>query len=121
MTKMTYAQAIDNAIALFNGVETDIDVMATLERLEDLKGSLAKRSSGKRGMTSTQKANVGIKETILDVLADLDKPSTVSEINHDERLAEYTNQKISALLCQLLKDDKVVKTLEKKKALYSLV
>ena len=48
MTKMTYAVAIDRAIA------GDVDA-EVVERLENLKAQLAKRGSGKKGLTKTQK------------------------------------------------------------------
>ena len=113
MTKMTYAQAIDMALEVL----TD-DV--AIEKLEALKVQLAKRGSGKRGMTTTQKANVGIKDTIATVLLELDKPVTVTELIADERLHEYTNQKVSALLRQMIEEGRVVKTIEKKKAYFSV-
>ena len=48
MTKMTYAQAIDIAL------ETVVDEMAR-EKLEALKSQLAKRGTGKKTPTKTQK------------------------------------------------------------------
>ena len=113
MTKMTYVQAIDYVLGMVDNVEV-------AEKLEALKGQLAKRGTGKRGMTTTQKANVGIKDTILDVLAEQENPVTVTELLKDERLEGFTNQKISALLRQLKDEDKVVKTMEKKKAYFEV-
>ena len=113
MTKMTYAQAIDMALEVL----TD-DV--AIEKLEALKTQLAKRSNGKRGMTTTQKANVGIKNTIAEVLLEVDKPVTVTELIANEKLHDYTNQKISALLRQMVEDGRVVKTIEKKKAYFAV-
>ena len=113
MTKMTYVQAIDFAVA-------NIDNAEVIEKLEALKVQLAKRSGGKRGMTTTQKANVGIKETIVDVLAEKDNPATVTELIADERLHGFTNQKISALLRQLVDENKVTKSVNKKKSYFAL-
>lgn len=109
--KMTYAQAIDNAI---NGTMTD-EVKA---RLEELKASLAKRSQGK--VTKTQEANVGIKEVIMDVLAKAESALTVTEMLKDERLSEYSGSKITALVTQLVKDGKVERAMVQKRARFSL-
>lgn len=49
-----------------------------------------------------------------------EKPITVTELLKDERLEGFTNQKISALLRQLKDEDKVVKTMEKKKAYFAV-
>ena len=52
--KMTYATAIDSAL---NGNITD----EVREKLEALKVQLAKRNSGERKPTKTQKENEGLK------------------------------------------------------------
>ena len=115
MTKMTYAQAIDFAVE-------NIDNIDVIEKLQALKAQLAKRNSnGKKGMTKTQKENEVIKEVILNVLADHDERMTVSDMIADERLNGYTNQKISALLRQLVDKEMVEKTMEKRKAYFIIV
>lgn len=114
MTKMTYAQAIDMALEVMTNEEA-------IEKLEALKVQLAKRSDGKRGMTTTQKANVGIMETIVEGLAEMENPVTVTElISGYAPLEGFTNQKISALLRKLVEAGKVVKTMEKKKAYFTV-
>ena len=121
MTKMTYVQAIDNAIASLTILESnECDRDATIEKLEALKVQLAKRSSGKKGLTKTQKANVEVKETIKVVLAEVGEMVTVTELISDERLSVYTNQKISALLRQLVEAGEVTKVIEGKKARFGL-
>ncbi len=121
MTKMTYVQAIDNAIASLTILESnECDRDATIEKLEALKVQLAKRSSGKKGLTKTQKANVEVKETIKVVLAEVGEMVTVTELISDERLSTYTNQKISALLRQLVEAGEVTKVIEGKKARFGL-
>ena len=72
--------------------------------------------------TKVQIENESIKETILEVLIDSDKKMTISDIqNANEELSSYSNQKISALLTQLVNEKKVERTLEKKKAYFSAV
>lgn len=80
---------------------------------------LENRKSSKRGMTATQKANVEVKATIMDVLAEAEEAMTVTEILGDERMAGFTNQKVSALLRQLIAEGVVEKTIEGKKAKFS--
>lgn len=122
MTNMTYAQAIDFALQVLNenvfeGIEEEKST--AMERLEALKAQLAKRSTSKT-LTKTQKANEEVKAVIADVLADTGEKMTVTELIADDRLNGYTNQKISALLRQMVEAGKVMKTLEGKKAYFAV-
>ena len=113
MTNMTYAQALEIAI------NTVMDKEA-VDRLTALKVQLEKRSSSKTP-TKVQKANEGIMETILRDIGEFGKPVTVTElINGGEGLEDLSNQKVSALLKKLVEAGKVTKTIEKKKAYFSL-
>ena len=77
--------------------------------------------SSKRGMTATQKANVVVKDAIVEALSTIGKAVTVTElIATSDALAGFTNQKISALLRQMVIANEVVKTIEGKKAFFSL-
>lgn len=63
--------------------------------------------------------NEAIKGEILGILGESEAPMTISEIN--ERLAkDFSSQKVSALLTQLIKAESVVKTYEKKVAYFGL-
>ena len=124
MTKMTYAQAIDFAIDVMNpDVDPEDDKFnweEVREKLEALKEQLAKRSTSKTP-TKTQKLNEGIMDTIEDALVAVDKPVTVTElIASDEGLKNLTNQKVSALLRKMVEANRVVKTIEGKKALFAV-
>ena len=78
------------------------------------------RKGGSKAPTKNQKENIGIMETILEVLAGCDEPVTVSELQkRDERL-DYTNQRLSALLKKLVDEKKVVKAIVKGKSLFSI-
>ena len=81
---------------------------------------LLERKSGKSGMTKTQKENVGICAVIKEVLADMGKAVTISEMMTDARLSAYSNQKLSALVRQLVKAEEVVRTEDKKKAYFAI-
>lgn len=97
MTKMTYAVAIDNAIAAMGECEAT-------DRLRDLKAQLAKRGSGSRGKTKTQKENEGLKENIMELLAD--GGLTATEV---AEAIDVTVHKATALLKQLVDDGKLVR------------
>lgn len=123
MTNMTYVQAIDFALDVMNpDVDPDDDKFTweeVREKLEALKAQLAKRSTSKTP-TKTQKENEVVKETILAVLDDFAGKMTVTEMLTDDRLHGFSNQKISALLRQLVSTEQVVKTIEGKKAYFSV-
>ena len=71
--------------------------------------------------SKTQIENENIKNVIVNVLANGNKPMTITEIQeNDSTLATLSNQKVSALLTQLVKDNKVVRTVDKKKAYFTI-
>ena len=87
--------------------------------LENELALLNKKASNKKA-TKTQEENVGIKATILEVLATIGS-GTVTDIQYgNAELSTLSNQKVSALVRQLVESGKVVKTVEKKKSIFSL-
>ena len=75
----------------------------------------------KVAQTKNQKDNEVIKEVMLEILAGLDEAVTVTDfIKADERMAEYSNQKVSALMKQLVDAGKITKATEKKKSYFKL-
>lgn len=87
--------------------------------LENELALLDKKAQNKKA-TKTQEQNVGIKATILEVLATIGR-GTVTEIqNGNVELSALSNQKVSALVRQLVEAGKVVKTVDKKKSIFSL-
>jgi len=83
---------------------------------------LLEKKSSKSGQTKTQKENEVLKAQLLDAFAHMEKPVTISEFQElsAEPVAQLSNQKLSALLNQLVKADKMVKTIEKKKSHFAL-
>ena len=80
---------------------------------------LDKKASNKKA-TKTQEANVGIKSTILAVLEG-SKSMTITEMQGaSAELGELSNQKVSALVRQLVESGEVVKTIDKKVSRFSL-
>lgn len=99
MDKLTYAVAIDRAIA------GDVDA-EVIEKLEALKVQLAKRGSGKKGLTKTQKEGLELMERIVEVLADAADGMTATEVGD---AVDVTCQRASALLKKLVEDERVRK------------
>ena len=93
--------------------------------LENELALLKKKSENKKA-TKNQEANVKIKADILEVMAHMN-PSTATEIMNavkstdTEQYATLTNQRVSALLKQLIEDNKVVKSIDKKVSKFALV
>lgn len=76
-----------------------------------------KKNSAKKAPTKNQVENANIKENILNAMA-TDKAYTVSEIIELVDL-EISNQRASALLTQLVNDNKVIRSVEKRKAYFT--
>lgn len=89
---ITYVQAIDEAI---NGNLTP----EVVEKLEALKVQYAKRNSGNKGMTKTQKENEGLKAVILENLRAEVDGMTATEVGNS---IAVTCQKASAILGQMV-------------------
>lgn len=76
---------------------------------------------GSKSPTKTQRENEGIMDQIAIDLTKFDKPVTVTElIAGGEGLEGLTNQKVSALLRKMIEAGRVVKTIEGKKAFFSI-
>jgi DNA-binding HxlR family transcriptional regulator len=80
-----------------------------------MKSQFEKKNSAEKKPTATQIANEGVKAKILEVLGD--KSLTITEMQKlDGELAELSNQKISALLKQMVESGSVVREEIKRKA-----
>ena len=81
---------------------------------------LDKKNSAPKNPTAKQIENEKVKDYIL---AHLVKPMTISEMLKDF-LADYptelSNQRVSAIVKQLVEDNAVVRTVEKRKAYFSI-
>lgn len=81
-----------------------------------------KNASGAGKQTATQKANEGIKDEILECMAnEPNRLFTISEmLKAFECCTELTNQRVSALVRQLVADGKVERVEEKRKAYFRI-
>jgi len=100
-------------------VENKAEMIAFIEHEIEL---LNKKSS-KSGQTKTQKENEILKENLLKAFESMEGPVTISEFQEKSAapVASLSNQKLSALLNQLVKAGKMVKTVEKKRSFFALV
>lgn len=78
-----------------------------------------KRASGAK--TATQKENEILVERLYEVLAEIGRPVTVSELQKEnEEFGAMSNQKVSALMKKLKDAGRVNKIDDKKKAYFSI-
>jgi DNA-binding HxlR family transcriptional regulator len=84
-------------------------------KLEKMKAQFEKKNSAEKKPTATQIENEGIKSVILETLGD--GSFTITELQKlNGELAEHSNQKLSALLKQMVESGSVVREEIKRKA-----
>lgn len=116
MTKTTYKTAVEYAIAHLTDAPADVQ-----DKLAALAASLEKKSGAERKPTATQVANEGFKSAIVDFLGNADAPQTVTDVLKGIAAFDgFSNQKVSALMSQLVKDGVVVKTTDKRRSYFAL-
>ena len=90
---------------------------------------LLSRKNSKSGATKTQKENEIVANMLVEELAKIGKPITITDLmNASEIIKGYTlengnnltNQKISAIFKQLVESQKIVKVVDKKKSYFSI-
>ena len=108
---------------LFGEVREIIEREGRTDLIEfvDHELELLNKKANRTGTTKTQKENEGIKEKIIEALVRIATPVSITELQEqDEEMAQYSNQKISALLTQLIKEEKVVRNKDKKKSVFTI-
>ena len=90
---------------------------------------LLSRKNSKSGTTKTQKENEIVANMLVEELAKIGKPITITDLmNTSDIVKNYTlengnnltNQKISAIFKQLVENQKIVKIVDKKKSYFSI-
>ena len=115
MTKMTKAQKF----AMLKEIPAVAENPILVEFIEHELDLLAKKNSAEKKPTKIQEENKGIKEIILDNLTE--EGITITDLQKKvPELGELSNQKISALMRQLVNDLVVVKIEDKRKSYFSL-
>ena len=106
-----------NALLSLSEVQTNADLVAFIEHEIEL---LDKKNSGEKKPTAQQTANEVIKQGIINGM-EKGRLYTVTElIKEIEECADLTNQKVSSLLRQLISENKVVKTIDKRKSYFQI-
>lgn len=112
MEKMTYAKALETVIATLEDGEVKT-------KLEALKASISKKNSADRKPTATQKANEGYKTAILNGM-EVGKAYTITELTKTiPEIAELTNQRVSAIVRQMVEAGTVLRSEVKRKAYFT--
>lgn len=123
MTKLTNVLALEMVLGM-KEVQANVELVEKLTKMKEQfekKNKSSVGADGKKVLTAEQKKNEGLKETILEVLTRYEEPKQIKElIAENEELASYTGQKISALMTQLVKAEKVVKVIDKKASKFQL-
>ena len=88
-----------------------------LEILEKLLASIEKKSAK---TSAKSEANEDIKDIIADALANFGEPVTVTMLNKAEGLTDFSNQKLSNLLRQMIEDGRVAKTKKGRQSFFAL-
>ena len=133
-TKMTQVSALELAVEVItdvmNGVLvssefTDSELTEAVTKLKGMAEKIAeKRSPPSKADKEKSAEHKAIADEIILVLSTEETVTngmTVSEMQKaSEMLAEYSNQKISAILRKMIESKTIVKTIDKKKSYFSL-
>lgn len=112
--KMTKAQMFAQIKANYSLTDEEI---AFIDHELEL---LAKKNSSEKKPTATQKANEGIKTAILDNL-DVNAKYTITDIMKSvPECTDLTNQKVSAIVKQMVDEGTMVRVEEKRKAYFKI-
>ena len=115
-SKTTYRSAVEYAIRNLTDAPADVT-----EKLTALCASLERKSGAERKPTATQVANEGYKASIVEFLGNCDAPQTVTDVLKGvPALDGFSNQKVSALMTQLVNAGAVVKTTDKRRSYFAI-
>lgn len=125
MVKMKVVDKYVAIKAMLNGEKVENfsieDALAFVDERIAITEKKNASGGGERKPTKTQLENEGVKATILSVLSAEGQPMTIADIQKGSaELAEFSNQKLSALLTQLVKSNQVERTEVKGKAHFAL-
>lgn len=118
MTKRDYFSALRAYVEGGSLSVPSADVIAFIDNELSLLEKKANRSASKP--TKAQTENEGIKAAIVEMLVEVGKPVTISELMTTPLLMGYSNQKLSALAKQMVDNGTIVKTIDKKKSYFSM-
>ena len=117
--KLTNVLALEMVLAM-EEVKSNQELVEKLTKMKEQFEKKNNSSTGSKKLTKTQIENEEIKAQILEVMTS--EPKAIKELQaENESLAEYTNQKLSALLKQLVGENKVERKKEKRVAKFKKV
>ena len=120
--KLTNVVALEMVLAM-EEVQVNQELVAKLELMKsqfEKKNKSGVRADGTKILTAEQKKNEGIKEQLIEVLARCEEPQQIKDLMRMEEFSGYSNQKLSALLKQLVTAEKVERVEEKKVAKFKI-
>lgn len=126
--KMTKKEIINDLIDVLRGDKEVDDVQIFVDYLLNERAILEKKAQYK-GTSKTQVENTKIKEMLVQELINIGKPITITELMEQSPVvANYvlengnklSNQKITALFTQMVVDNTIVRTTEKRKSYFSV-
>lgn len=110
-----------NQLLAIDGVKENAELVKFIDH--ELELLAKKNASGSSKPTAVQVANEGIKAEILECMAN--EPNRLFTISEMQKVfpccAELSNQRVSALVRQLVNDGKVERLEEKRKAVFRIV
>lgn len=114
MTKRDYF----NRLLTLDAVTADSELVAFINNELDL---LARKNSADKKPTAVQQANEELKEAILNAMKPDEKYTVSDFIKTVPECSDKSNQKISAMVSQLIAENKVQKITEKRVSYFALV
>ena len=121
--KATKKEMFGTMKSILFGVKLDIpeDTKEDLIKFIDHEIELLNKKASASGQSKTQVENEKIKTIIAEELTRIARAVTISElIKESENLGQYSNQKLSALLKQMVESGTVTKIVDKKKSLFTI-
>lgn len=125
MKKLTNVVALEMVLAMREVQENSelVEKLTVMKNQFEKKNKSSVNANGEKILTAEQKKNESLKEILLTILAQYDEPKAIKELqaeNDEINPTIYSNQKISALFRQLLKEGKIERIEEKRIAKFKL-
>lgn len=115
MTKRDYFNILRSAYP--TDAANHAEVIAFIDHELEL---LDRKNNTLRKPTATQQANMDYKQDIIDYMVPGERYTVTDLMKGIETLSEFSNQKVTALVRQLVLDGSIAKATEKGKSFFSL-
>lgn len=117
MIKLTNVTALEMVLGM-EEVKANTELV---EKLTKMKEQFQKKNgTGTKKPSKAQIENEEIKGRLVEFLGTIEEPIQIKEIQQVDEFKDYSNQKISALLKQLVECGTVAKVVEKRVSKFSL-